>query len=301
MTPRKSRWDRAGGVMDDGLRQAVEERLGALAEIRRLDRGSQARVWRVRTGQGASAIVKQSHDAASHRREVAAYDAWGDALGAWVPRRLAFLPTVGALVLEWVAGRPASDPGVDPASRLVLHREAGRFVAALERLDVPADPLPLHEALPRRLDAWIDRAQGFFPKARLASLRARFDPQAFVGVTRVAAHRDLSPDNWLLVDGAPPRLVVLDFGQARADAPLTDLLKLWDRPWRETPGAEAAFFEGYGRPLSIEERERLHQLGILHGLATATWGREHDVPHFAALGDAILERLTGPSSRPSSR
>lgn len=283
--------------MDDPLRMAVEERLGALVEIRRLDRGSQASVWRVRTGQGVSALVKHSHDAASHARELAAYDAWGDALGDWVPRRLATLPS--ALVLEWIDGRPASDPGVDPASLVVLQREAGRFVAALERLDIPSDPLPLHEALPRRLEAWIDRAREFFPDARLTALRDRFDPEAFVGVTRVAAHRDLSPDNWLLVGEA--RLVVLDFGQARADAPLTDLLKLWDRPWLETPDAEAAFFEGYGRSLDAEQRERLRQLALLHGLATATWGREHDAPHFAALGDAILERLTGPSSPPSWR
>lgn len=283
--------------MDDALREAVEERLGALAETRRLDRGSQAILWRVRTEQGVSAIVKQSHDAASHARELAAYDAWGDALRAWVPRRLATLPS--AFVLEWVEGRPASDPRVDPASLVALHREAGRFVAALERLDVPPDPLPLHEALPRRLESWIDRARAFFPDARLTALRNRFDPQAFVGVTRVAAHRDLSPDNWLLVEEA--RLVVLDFGQARADAPLVDLLKLWDRPWLETPRAEAAFFEGYGRSLDAEERDRLHHLALLHGLATATWGREHDASHFAALGDAILERLTGPSSPPSWR
>lgn len=282
--------------MHDALRHAVEERLGTLAEIRRLDRGSQASVWRVRTGT-AWAIVKQSHDAASHARELAAYEAWGEALGDWVPRRLATLPT--AVVLEWVDGRPASDPTVAPASLVALHREAGRFVAALERLDIPSDPLPLRQALPRRLEAWIDRARAFFPDARLTSLRDRFDPAAFVGVTRVAAHRDLSPDNWLLVGNT--RLVVLDFGQARADAPLTDLLKLWDRPWLEVPDTEVAFFEGYGRSLDAEERERLRHLALLHGLATATWGREHDAPDFAALGDAILERLTGPSSRPSWR
>ena len=288
--------------MEDVLREAVVRELGALAETRRLDRGSQASVWLVRPHEGRPVVVKHPHDAAGFTREVDAYARWDGALEDWIPRRLATLPPpVGALILEWVEGTPASDPRIDEDTLRALHREAGRFVSVLEKVGVEPDPMPLSEALTRRLDAWLQRARRFFDAARLSSVRARFEPEAFTGIARVAAHRDLTPDNWLCTPDSPPRLVVLDFGHARSDAPLTDLLKLWDRPWLEIPGAEAAFFEGYGRALTDDERERLRQLALLHGLATATWGREHDAPAFASLGDAILERLTGPSSPPSWR
>jgi len=287
--------------MEEALREAVEGRLGQLAEVCRLERGSQARVWSVRTRSGEDAIVKQSHDAASHAREAEAYARWGPSLDAWLPRCWAALPGLRTLVLERVAGVAASDPSVDMNSLRAAHREAGRFMAALQRVEVEPDAMPLTEAMAKRIEGWLDRAGAFFTAERLTSLRRRFDPKVFAGITRVAAHRDFSPNNWLLGPGPQPRLVVLDFGQARPDAPLVDLLKLWDRPWGEVPGAEAAFFDGYGRALSERERQRLDHLALLHGLATATWGREHDAPEFAALGDAILERLTGPSSQPSWR
>lgn len=278
---------------DPALEAAIVDVLGPLASAHPLPRASQSDVWRIVTKTGESFALKRAHQAVKFRQETQAFAQWGAGLQRWLPEVVAVLDApVQAIVLRWVDGQPATDRDVDAATRRALHRQAGEFRRAMETLPfVDDDPMPVADALATRLDRWCERAVDRLAPATLSALRARFEPSVFTDARRTPCHRDFSPWNWIVGREPAPRLFVIDFGQARPDVPLTDVLKLWDRPWREDPAARDAYFEGYGRSLAAHEWGQVEQLGLLHGLATAVWGREHDDPHYAALGDEVLTRL----------
>ena len=238
-------------------------------------------------------MVKRPHDAASFGREANAYRTWVSQLGRYAPTLRAQLdPPVSAFVLEWIDGVAATDASLNGAMRRAMHREGGRVCRLLAELPCPdSDPMALTDALVARMAGWCRRGELLLPATTLDAVREAFDASAFHGVRRVYAHRDFSPWNWLMVRDPALRLVVVDFGQARADAPLTDLMKLWDRPWVEDERTRVAFFEGFGRGLTDHEEHQLRQLTILHGVASAVWGREHQAPQYALIGDAVLRRV----------
>ncbi len=280
-------------TMPTELRVAVDAIVGPIASVTVLGRATQADVWRVVPHRGATVVVKRHRDAASFRAERVVYDGWGTTLTQFTPRLITTVTApANALVIEWVDGRRGDDPDLPAPLRLSLHRQAGEFCRALAEHPCPdQDPMPLHEALRTRMDSWCRRGAGRLPAATLREAAATFDETLFVGVRRVFAHRDFAPWNWIAGQDPALRLAVIDFGHARADAPLTDLLKLADGPWVDHPAARDAFFEGFGRTLSDLEEARLRSLLLLHGIASAVWGREHGAPPYAAIGDAVLGRL----------
>jgi Ser/Thr protein kinase RdoA (MazF antagonist) len=176
---------------------------------------------------------------------------------------------------------------------LSLHEQAGRFRRRLD--DVPVDehdPLPLEAAVVERWRAWLARARPSLPPELLQRVEAALDPRPFEGATRRWCHRDLGPHNWIVeLTHTGPRLHVIDFGQARPDAWLVDVLKLWDDAWVRAPGLADAFWTGYGRRPDAREQAQLRQLALLHGLATATWGDRHGHAAFSSRGRAVLARV----------
>lgn len=281
------------GPLTVALTREIERHVGPIERVESLGRASQAEVWSVRLRAGDRVVVKCPHDAASFGREAKAYRTWVPQLGPHAPTLRAQLePPLNAFVLEWIDGVAATDSNVDGATRRAMHRQAGRVCRTLAELPCPdSDPMALSDALLARVAGWCRRGESLLTQATLDAVRESFDAEAFHGVGRVHAHRDFSPWNWLVVRDPAPRLVVVDFGQARSDAPLTDLVKLWDRPWVEDEGARVAFFEGFGRALTDHEQHQLRQLTILHGVASAVWGREHRAAQYAAIGDAVLRRV----------
>lgn len=220
----------------------------------------------VRSRSGERFVVKQASRAAidRERRGLAAAASVGG-----VPRVLALLePT--ALLLTWHTGVPSETSGAV--------RAAGCWLRRLhDRGTVDTDPLPVRDALLRRRDGWLARAVEL-PVESVAA--ATFE--AFEGAPRVFCHRDFTPSNWLW---HPERgIVVIDFGQSRADVGLWDLVKLEGGLFDRTPSLREPFYEGYG-PI---DRSGLRDLLLLHGLQTAAWGDAHDDAEFSALGRRLL-------------
>lgn len=256
-----------------GLREWVGEQLGPTGPWVRLDagRGSTA-VFGLTAAEGHAYVIKQFRSVRGFAQERRALQNWfGESQavgGARVPKLIADAPKLAALILERVPGA-APDPDAEHA--IVVHRAAGRFLAALHQLELdPADPVPLAEALAQRTRAWLGRATLEPGEGRIvAELGPR--PELFAGARRVACHRDFAPRNWLW-DGET--LAVVDFEHARPDLALVDLAKLCVGTWSRRPDCAAAFFAGYGRRLTEREREQLRALVVLHGLASLAWGHE---------------------------
>lgn len=253
------------------VRAWVTEQLGPSGPWTRLDamRGSTA-VFGLTTADGHGRVVKLHGSARGFEQERRALSQWDmqGAEGARVPRLLAATSELAALILEQLAGE---EPNGDAAEAPNVHRAAGRFLAALHRLEVGyEDPLPLAEALVLRTRAWLRRVSLEPEQARIIE---EHGPRAelFAGAQRVACHRDFAPRNWLW-DGET--LAVIDFEHARPDLALVDLAKLCVGTWWRRPDCAAAFFTGYGRSLTDPERTQLRAAVVLHGVASLAWGHE---------------------------
>lgn len=245
-------------------------------EVQPWSRGQQATLWRVDSRGVPVAMLKVTPDRSM--REAAAYQALADRLAPSILVPLDVWP--GALLLPWSAGSPAGD---DTNS----HEAAGRFLARLETTMAPEDPVPPPAALQRRFETWWARGSAVLTLAQRRAMESALDLGAFEGWPRVWCHRDFEARNWLRDERG---LVVLDWGQARADLRGWDRLKLRESVWQTRPELEEAFWRGYGQdPSPIAARE-LDQLALLHGLQTFVWGHTHGDPAFAELGRRILER-----------
>ncbi len=261
----------------------------------------EARVWRVEGSKGeVIAYLKQHRVPDKWHRERTILGRLRELPEAAVPELLASDEEGLLLLLRACPGLPATSISLTSHDERSLHEQAGRLRRRLD--DVPMDqddPVPLAEALTRRLHAWIERGRPSLPPALLERICAAFDPGPFEAATRCWCHRDLAPHNWIVQPTAiGPRLWVIDFGQARPDAWLVDVLKLWDDAWARDPGLADAFFAGYGRELDSTEHAQLRQLALLHGLATAVWGDRHAHARFSSHGRAVLARALEGSAPP---
>lgn len=246
---------------------------------------AQSRVWRVDSAAGP-AVVKRHGTAGKFHRE---RDALRRLDGRpWAPRLLAADDGLRLLVIALCPGDWPDTPAA--------WRAAGEALAALHREPVPPDPMPLSEAIARRLAGWLARAAPVLSDETLRRVEAAVgDGAAFAGVARVFCHRDFAPRNWRV--GPDGVFRAFDFEHAGPDAPEVDLLRLYDGPFVARPDREAAFCAGYGaRP----DPDRLARLMALHGLATAAWGHLHGDALYRERGALILRRV-GRSPPPAAR
>lgn len=282
--------------LSDALAWA-EARLGArptrVADVSWAHAGSS--VARLERADGAVAYLKRHASAGHHAREVAALEGWARALPG-TPALLAVAPPPRAWVLLGaVPGTLVASWSADDPRQGAAHEAAGAWLARLHALPfADDDPLPLADALLRRLDAWRDRsATGLLPAATWTSLGAALVALPRDGWRRVRAHRDFSPRNWLWDEAAG--LGVIDFEHARPDAEGTDVARLADGAWLGRPDLEAAFWRGYGSAPDAATHDRWRLVRGVQAATTVAWARAHGDEAFEAAGRAALERLGWPT------
>jgi Ser/Thr protein kinase RdoA (MazF antagonist) len=287
-------------------RRFVGARLGAAVRLQPASNpDGEALVWRVDVDDGATAgrepraFLKLHRTADKWRRERTILERLAEPPAAPVPVVLAAEPEGHALLLGARPGVLASSQSWSQPDERSLHEQAGRLRRRLDAVAVDdPDPLPLPEAMQRRLRAWLERARPTVAEPLRRAVEASFDPGCFEGATRRWSHRDLAPHNWIVEPG--PHLAVIDFGQARPDVWLVDVLKLWDGPWVHDPTLADAFWRGYGRRPSPIEETQLRALALVHGLATAAWGDRHGHASLSAHGRVVLTRALALDPLPRS-
>lgn|GEM_PF-3902220 len=203
-----------------------------------------------------------------------------------LPPRPGDLPTM--LRMTWLEGaRLSESPGW--RSRLDLAEQLGRGLAELHALPCDHDPMPLSEAVGRRMEGWLARDVGLeaLGAGRRLRLRERLDPGALDGLVRVPCHRDVHGDNLLLAPDQP--MALLDWEHAMADCAWVDLLRGWDgRPPDEDPWT-AGVASAAGLP--IEQWGALVALGLVEGAGCIVWGARNGQPDLMERGDTLLEHL----------
>lgn len=228
-------------------------------------------------------ILKQHRAAAGHRAETAALLTLGPQLRPHIPALVAYRDAPRALLLRQSPGTPV-DQLREPTALAAAYEAAGGFLTQLQSVPLLSrDPMSIEEAIARRLAGWLDRSPLSNQLRGLAN--ALVDPTCFTGTDRVWAHRDFQPANWLW-DGTS--LTVLDFGHARPDSAVADLVKLAAGPWRRDLSLKEAFQRGYRGPYDRRREAQLSSLCALHGLATASWGARHGDEAARREGEAVL-------------
>jgi hypothetical protein len=252
-------------------------------------------------GERGEVWLKRHHHAGGWAREREAYRQLAPLQGELIPRMLACMaPPAATLVLSWIPGVPVPKLEATRSELETVHRHAGAARAQLDTVPCAADELTVDRAYAERFEHWHHRARQRVPESLRRTAAELFDASAFVGATRVACHRDFTPQNWL-VEPTPtgPRLRVVDLGQARPDLALVDLVKLREDTWQRAPSLQQAFLDGWGHALDAGDRHRLDLLGLLHGLATASWAHAHADPSLFRHGLEVLERRVRVLTRPT--
>lgn len=261
-------------------------------DVRVLHTSPTGRVERHARG-GETIIRKVQRQPRKLRQEIDALRAWGPRLQPWVPRLLAVDERAGWFDLEDRPGAAPSSDGLPPE----VAREAGRCLRVLHELSVEdTDPVPLADAIERRLARFRAEAAGYVDPARIGVIVDRV--QAALQATaeadrlwRVPCHRDFAPYNWLVTSEGD--LTVLDFEHARLDWAPLDRARLDALVLAEHPEARAAFDASYPPPISEAVR---WALADWEAARTYVWGRMHDDAEFVARGERMMQAVAGAGS-----
>lgn len=282
---RSSETDSAA-TLEAPVRAWVEDRIGTLHFVRESGwGGGPNRVWWVKTPSG-EAMLKQYAEHRKLEQERRAYREWTEGLGESVAR---WIDDSDALCLGLMTRLE-----IHPSPSLTgteLHRRAGALLARFHGQPFEdRDAMDLGEAIALRAAQWRARAAGILSTHDLAWADERLgDLRDFASFRRVPCHRDYTPRNWLVL--ASGDVAVIDFEHTRPDLSLWDFAKLWSAEWRRAPALEGAFFEGYGAPLTADERELMGRLAVISTLGTLVWATEHRDEPFLRQGWDDWSRL----------
>ncbi len=234
-------------------------------------------------------VVKRLRSSRARDQEVQSLTSWGARLvNLGIPEVLPPLPSDDPRTL-----RQRLLPGLPLAElshwreRLDMAERLGAGLAELHSLSCPSDPLPLDQALARRMEGWLRRDRGALPAALRSEVERAFDPSPFALVARTPTHRDVHEWNVLVHEG---HLTLLDWEHARADCPWFDVVRTWDGapaehdPWTLTL-ARAAGLDPIG------DEDALRTVGLLEGVGSIVWGVQHGQPVQTRRGTSLLSRL----------
>jgi len=298
-------------VLDAAVRRWLEPRLPApiVARERRDDAGDRRprAVLRLFLADGSTVHLKRHASPRAFDQEHEALARWPEVLpaaaAAAMPPLLDVHPPTRSLLLGSLPGRVVAAEAGTP----VLHRAAGAWLARLHRAPIDgderiADPMPLDEAVRRRIEAAVEAAREHdVGRARRVGsvLAARFEAAAssLRSRSRVRCHRDFGPWNWLADQEGTWH--VIDFEHARLDAAAADLAKCAAGPWRTCPEARRAFLVAYDPADPGRLEQELALFVLLHGIVTWTWGMRHGDDVRRVEGDAVLrdEMDVAPTAR----
>ncbi len=226
-------------------------------------------VLEVRGADGTPLIVKQPHAVEKFDAELHAYRHWAPALAPHVPEVVAADRDTRVLVFSKLPGE------IGDLSESTF-REAGRLLRMLHTAQTPKAVDGFAAASRDRFDTWVQRARpGLLADAEVEFVADQMRRLSeFPDPLGVPCHRDWQPRNWLTAEDGS--VAVIDFGNSRVGHWFQDFERIWWTEWRTEPALGHAFFEGYGRTLSDDDRVQLRATSNLWLLTTIVWADEVD-------------------------
>ncbi|MEV4873892.1 aminoglycoside phosphotransferase family protein [Streptomyces syringium] len=255
--------------------------------------GTSTTVLRLRTPGGSQLILKTNTNEVSFHRELHALTHWAPALHPHAPRLLDADEEQRHLLMTAVAGQPVNTLSLPPDEARQVHRQAGRLMRALHE----AAPPTVLTDFGRQRAAYIrpQLADGATPLTATESTLA-FDALALLEElgpqTAVPSHLDFTSRNLLWQSGLPasrtPRLGVIDFETSRYEAAGRDFLRITQRTLRINHDLRQAFFSGYGRNPTPQERYLMHICGVADAAAITVSATQAGNSAFATEARGVL-------------
>lgn len=257
---------------------------------------AESRIWRARRASGDAFYVKEHAKPYLFARHLFACREWAPRLPVNVPALVAVSDeSVKTLIFSEVPGEVMEGLELPHSIELDVYRQAGAAARALHSL--PHDAPSSFDAaadFQASFEKYCSLADGLLAPATIewALGRAKDAAALFRGLSLVPCHRDLSPRNWLVdVRDGRPFFSLIDFERARPDLALFEFQRMWPDHFRHEPERQAAFFDGYGLPLSDRETTIMNLLVLRTSIATVWWARQNEDSEFERTARSRIEAL----------
>lgn len=255
----------------------------------------------LRDRHGVTWFLKRHRDRERYLAEVTAYRRWVPALAGRAPRLRASDDSLQTVILSAVPGRvpswPAERAGDADTGRRSAEAAIQHGAGALLRTLHDGQPAlawdDFGSAKAEEFDQLRPVAAALLTPRELAAARAQVRELAGQpGPAMVPCHRDYTPRNWLVAEGA---MYVVDFEWSRLDAWVSDLARLHLGIWATRPDLRAAFLSGYGRDLNDADDAILHGCAVLTAVWMLVKARESRQASFEEGSRRAVQRLVGSS------
>ncbi|MFG2463382.1 aminoglycoside phosphotransferase family protein [Streptomyces sp. NPDC048523] len=260
-------------------------------------RGS-SRVWRF--GSGADAIfVKQSPSTRDYEREVGGYAYAARALDAHeAPRLIASDPDLQAIMTSRQPGDVVRGLPLEVGEERRVHELAGHLLRRWHDHSEPTsdqDRENIRASMANQAEeaaACLESTAGHLDNEQRALVRcvSRELPQLAETVPAVYRHGDYSTRNWMWHPEHGHG--VIDFEMSAPGIAVEEFVWLCGAVWVVRPDLKAAYFSGYGRPLSDTEERVLRLLTTRLGVSYLNTGLTKQQPELVERGHLILTRMT---------
>lgn len=249
-------------------------------------------VWKLELKSGRGAYLKVHKQVRKSLQEIHAYKNWVPEVQGLAPKLLAFKKgKPSALLISDLKAPVVETLKLSVKQEQAVYKQAGAFLARYHAIAFKDNDIPLGDAFQKRTTTWTQRAKGIMIKSDIDWVSARvFEALPMLNTyKRVPCHRDFTARNWLFDETQTLR--VIDFEHSRSDLWFLDVERLWASTWQDRPDLQSAFWQGYGRDLSLEEKELLARCAALGALSTIVWAKEHNDKPFEAHGRRVLAQL----------
>ncbi|MFF8381810.1 phosphotransferase [Streptomyces sp. NPDC015661] len=260
-----------------------------------------SRVWRVRGAAGGEWFVKVHQNEKFHQRETAALRGWVTGLGGAGPRLVAADPGHLVVVMTAVEGRSLHGSVLNGAEERAVFAAIGTLAARIHASALPQAPTVAAPLGPYdRMDRHLDSARPLLEPGDEEWVRSAVAAGRKLGpLTPVVTHGDFQLRNLLLGDDGTVR--VIDFERSEPQPLVRDFVRILAH-FEGRPDLAAAFFAGYGRPLTGAEQAHLIASAALDSVSGIAFGTRAGDPELVERGRLTLARLrtgiTWPFLRP---
>ncbi len=241
--------------------------------------------------EGAAWIGKWNRHQRVHEREVTALREWAPRLGPGRAPTLRFADDDTLIMItDRLPGRAGTADSPD------AYRQAGALTRTLHDLVQDGTEADHAGQLSEQVEGWLVEEPEAFGADEVAFIRTMINEIAGLPEPRRGLiHNDNQPRNWIVADDGT--LAMIDFGRAQLDLYVRDFERMVFAEWRDRPELSEAFFDGYGDPLSADERALILCRGAHQAVGTVVWSRRHGDPDYERHGRDILEQVRRQLSR----
>ena len=257
--------------------------------------GRRSITWRILTRDGETYYLKRHEHRQHYQSEVIALTTWTPRMAesCWwsVPRLVAKSDQLGALLVTGLEGVLVDEAACSSQQMLRIYEMAGRFAALIHGADFDCSG----SGRPRFYDSTtvlklIDTAKPYLAEDSVLWIERTFRKEGlWKGLQPVPVHADYSPRNWIVTESSST-IGIIDWERSRSGYWIEDVQFMVYRYWDCYPQYADAFYSGYGRVPTADERLQMNLVVLANAVGGVSWAITHDDTEFARVNRYLIDR-----------